>query len=243
MEELLIVTDTQDRQIGVMEKLEVHRKGLLHRAFSVFLFRGDEMLIQKRARAKYHSGGLWANTCCSHPRSGEPLREAVRRRLKEEAGIQCSVEELCSFIYRAEFANGLCEYEIDHVFVGEYDGAFHPNPEEAETMRYVSIDRLERELLQNPQKFAPWFLTAAPMAIAEYRRYQSQKRRQEAAQTGHEVLTAREREVAALAKQRMSIREIAEELYISPATVKNILHAIYGKLNVSGKNELKKKNI
>ena len=119
MQEQVILVDQQDREIGVAEKLEAHRKGKLHRAFSVFLFNAkDEMLLQQRAAEKYHSGGLWTNTCCSHPRPGEPTEAAARRRLREEMGISCNLNKAFDFIYRAEFDNGLIEHELDHVFIG-----------------------------------------------------------------------------------------------------------------------------
>ena len=138
MEDQLILVDYDDQETGSMGKLEVHQKHLLHRAFSVFIFNGGKVIIQRRADHKYHSGGKWANTCCSHPRAGETLEEAVQRRLKEEAGIECPVKEAGSFIYYAPFDDGLAEYEYDHVFVGEYGGAFSPDPEEAQeiTLRF-----------------------------------------------------------------------------------------------------------
>lgn len=161
-EDRLILVDYQDQPIGEAGKLEVHQKSLLHRAFSVFLYRGNELLIQKRAAGKYHSAGLWANTCCSHPRVGEELTEAVKRRLQEEAGITCPVEELTAFVYREVYGE-LAEYEYDHVFVGEYDGAFQCNHEEAEEMKYVDIDELSEDMVSRPEKYAAWFLTAFPM--------------------------------------------------------------------------------
>ena len=119
----LILVDILDRPVGTLDKLAVHQKGLLHRAFSVFLLDVPRrrMLLQKRAPGKYHSSGLWANTCCSHPRPEEDTLEAARRRLYEETGLRSELTELFTFIYRAEFDNGLSEYELDHVLVGNYD--------------------------------------------------------------------------------------------------------------------------
>ena len=162
----LILVDLDDRETGYGEKMEVHRKGLLHRAFSVFLFDGDRVLIQRRAEGKYHSAGLWANTCCSHPRAGEPLPDAAARRLRLECGIDdVRLREAGRFVYRAVFPNGLTEYEYDHVLVGEYAGPFKPNPEEASELRYVPIETLKRDMLESPEKYAVWFFTA--LGIAE----------------------------------------------------------------------------
>jgi len=165
-EKNLILVDLDDRETGRGEKLDVHRRGLLHRAFSAFLFDGDRLLIQRRAAGKYHSAGLWANTCCSHPRVGETLEEAVTGRLRLECGIdRVRVAEAGRFVYRAVFPNGLTEYESDHVFVGEYAGPFTADPEEASEMLYVSLPELKQDLLVSPEKYAVWFFTA--LGIAE----------------------------------------------------------------------------
>ena len=140
MEDRLILVDIDDNPIGEAGKLEAHQKSLLHRAFSVFLYKDGKMLIQKRADDKYHSGGLIANTCCSHPRVDEKLEDAVKRRLMEEAGVECPVKHLTSFIYRERFEE-LCEYEYDHIFVGEYDGEYVCNFEEAQEMYYEDENR------------------------------------------------------------------------------------------------------
>ncbi len=165
MEDQLVLVDLFDRECGTAGKLEVHQKGWLHRAFSVFLVNGKHMLIQKRAEHKYHSGGLWANTCCSHPRVDETLDSAVSRRLKEETGISCPVKEVFSFVYRAVFENHLIEYELDHVYVGNYKGDFQTNPEEASEMKWISFEQLAEELITNPEIFAPWFIIAAPQVM------------------------------------------------------------------------------
>lgn len=161
MEDKLILVNIKDEMVGEAYKMETHQKGLLHRAFSVFLYRNNELIIQKRAAGKYHSAGLWANTCCSHPRVGEELETAVSRRLMEEVGVQCAVEHLQSFVYRADYGE-LSEYEVDHIFVGEYDGDFTCNKEEAEEMKYVDMDELARDIEANPSKYAAWFITAFP---------------------------------------------------------------------------------
>lgn len=169
MSERLVLVDLNDCRTGICEKLETHRKGLLHRAFSLFVFDGDMLLIQKRAAGKYHSGGLWANSCCSHPRDGEKLEDAIYRRLKEETGIDgesCRMREAGSFVYRAEFHGGMTEYEYDHVFIGEYHGEFSRNPEEAEEMKFVKVEEIAEDVEKNPSKYAPWFITALPIAIA-----------------------------------------------------------------------------
>ena len=163
----LILVDLDDREIAYGEKMEVHRRGLLHRAFSVFLFDGDRLLIQRRAAGKYHSAGLWANTCCSHPRAGQALEDAAMQRLREECGITgASVRETGSFVYRAAFPNGLTEFEVDHVFIGEYAGAFSPDPEEIAELRYVPLAELKQDMLDCPEKYAPWFFTALRIAEA-----------------------------------------------------------------------------
>ncbi len=166
MNDHLILVDLEDREIGYGEKMEVHEKGLLHRAFSVFLVSRGRVLLQKRNPEKYHSGGLWANACCSHPRKGETLAEAVPRRLKEELGICTEVEEAFSFIYRTEFSNKLCEYELDHVFLGEYEGEVFEDPEEISETSWMEIGELKEKLVTQPETFASWFIIAAPKVIA-----------------------------------------------------------------------------
>lgn len=161
-EDQLILVDINDNQIGEAGKLEAHVNSCLHRAFSVFLYKDGKMLIQKRAKDKYHSGGLIANTCCSHPRVGEELIDAVERRMMEECGVKCQVEELTSFIYRERFAD-MCEYEYDHVFIGEYDGDFVCNYDEAEEMWYEDIEFIAEDICAHPEKYCAWFIIAFPM--------------------------------------------------------------------------------
>lgn len=164
-ENKLTLTNLEDEELGTGEKLEVHKRGLLHQAFSVLLYHENKVLIQKRAEGKYHSAGLWANTCCSHKRHGEKLLEAARRRLREEAGIDCEIREIGSFVYRAVFDNGLTEYEYDHVFIGQYKGTFVCNRQEAEEMKYVEADWLAEDMEKHPERYAPWFLTVFPMFL------------------------------------------------------------------------------
>ncbi len=165
----LILVDLNDNEIGIGSKLPVHEKGQLHRAFSLFLFDGNRVLIQKRASGKYHCAGLWANTCCSHPGAGQSLEQAVIERLGEECGITgVAVHEAGSFVYRAVFDNGLTEYEYDHVFVGEYNGEVNPNPEEIEELKYVDMEELKKDMLECPGKYAPWFITALGIAEKDY---------------------------------------------------------------------------
>lgn len=168
MEQDLIWVDLMDQEVGYGEKLETHRNNRLHRAFSVFLYSNGKMLIQQRDQKKYHSGGLWANSCCSHPRRGEEVLEAAKRRLEEELGIRqeiCELKEIDSFIYFQAY-DGLSEYEFDHVIVAEYDGEFIPNPEEIQNLRWVTYEELEKELLEHPEMFAAWFLIAAPKVLS-----------------------------------------------------------------------------
>ena len=168
-EDNLILVDIFDRQVGTMGKQRAHEEGLLHRAFSVFLYHDDKMLIQRRALHKYHSGGLWANSCCSHPRDGEALDEAVSRRLQEELGVACDCREIFSFVYRHQFHESLYEYEYDHVFAGNYDGSFKLNPEEAMDAKWIDIDELAEDLVTHPEKYCVWFITAAPRVISYIR--------------------------------------------------------------------------
>ena len=160
-DDMLVLVDGRDRQTGSATKWEAHVQGALHRAFSVVLMRdgndGPELLLAKRALCKYHSGGLWANSCCSHPRLGEETIDAAYRRVREELGCEAAdLREVCGFVYRAEFDNGLCEHEYDHVIVGRCAGDIVPNPQEASEVRWVGFDDLAAELANEPKKFAAW---------------------------------------------------------------------------------------
>lgn len=159
----VILVNEQDEPVGEAEKMEAHVKGLLHRAFSVFIFNSrGEMLLQQRALSKYHSGGLWSNACCSHPEPGEDTHAAAVRRLNEEMGIETALEELFYFIYRAEFDNSLTEYELDHVFAGEYNGEVDLSPDEAADFCYKSMKDIEFSMGLHPQKYTAWFHLAFP---------------------------------------------------------------------------------
>ena len=156
--ELVVLLNEADQHIGLMEKLEAHQKGLLHRAFSVFLFnKKGEMLLQKRANTKYHSPNLWTNAVCSHPRNGESYKNGALRRLNEELGISTEIEEKFHFIYKADVGQNLWEHELDYVFVGIYEGIFNLNPNEVSETRYISLVDLQKEMLSNPDNFTEWF--------------------------------------------------------------------------------------
>ncbi len=158
MQERVILVDPMDREIGTEEKLKAHREGKLHRAFSVFVFNtSGELLLQKRSETKYHSGGLWTNTCCSHPRPGESHDCAARRRLYEEMGFDCELTGLFSFIYHARLENNLFEHELDHVFVGHYDGQPVPNSDEVDDWKWMDIDGLKRDIGESPEHYTCWF--------------------------------------------------------------------------------------
>ncbi len=165
----VILVNERDIPLGTMEKMEAHRKALLHRAFSVFIFNSKgEMLLQQRAGEKYHSAGLWTNACCSHPRPGEETLDAAIRRLREEMGFTVPLEKAFHFVYRTEFDNGLTEYEFDHVFIGRYDGALHPDPCEVSDYAYRSIEDIRAALLSRPESFTSWFHLAFPLVTEQH---------------------------------------------------------------------------
>lgn len=158
MKEQVILVNEKDEPLGLMEKMKAHEKGLLHRAFSVFVVdKQNNLLLQQRALSKYHSGGLWTNTCCSHPRNGETALQAAHRRLKEEMGFDCELQHLLSFIYKAELDKGLTEHELDHVFIGTWQGIPKINPEEVESYRWMHVDEVDRDIRLNPQYYTEWF--------------------------------------------------------------------------------------
>jgi isopentenyl-diphosphate delta-isomerase len=157
MEEVILV-DRDDNAIGTMEKMEAHEKGLLHRAFSVFIFNSKgQLLLQRRADTKYHSGGLWTNSCCSHPRKGETVQEAAARRVEEELGIEVNSEQLFSFIYKAELDNNLIEHELDHVLIGNYENAPDPNADEVMEWKYADMDFIQKDIQEQPDLYTAWF--------------------------------------------------------------------------------------
>jgi isopentenyl-diphosphate delta-isomerase len=159
----VILVNEQDEQIGTMEKMEAHRKAVLHRAFSVFIFNAKgEMLLQQRARHKYHSAGLWTNACCSHPSPGEETLVAANRRLIEEMGFSTPLEKMFSFTYKSEYDNGLTEHEFDHVFTGKFEGSIKPDPEEVQDYCFKSLDEIEGSLQSHPAKYTSWFHIAFP---------------------------------------------------------------------------------
>lgn len=167
IEEQVVLVDRQDTPLAFLGKLEAHRRGLLHRAISVFIFNSKgEWMLQRRADGKYHSGGLWTNTCCSHPRPAEPTPAAAKRRLREEMGLETELTHAFSFTYRAEFENGLIEHELDHVYVGFSDEIPRPDPNEAGAWRMLDLETLRQEVAQDPVRFTPWFRIAMPRVEA-----------------------------------------------------------------------------
>ena len=162
MEQLILVNEL-DEMVGTMEKMEAHQKAMLHRAFSIFIFNSKgEMLLQQRAEEKYHCGGLWTNTCCSHPRPEEDTAAAAKRRLQEELGFTTPIKKAFDFVYKAPFSNGLTEYEFDHVFFGEYEGDLRPNPKEVAAVRYLNVNTIQSMMEEKPAQFTPWFHIAFP---------------------------------------------------------------------------------
>lgn len=158
MRDKVILVDKNDQQLGLMDKLEAHQKGLLHRAFSVFLFNNkNELLMQQRALSKYHSPGLWSNTVCSHQQPSESNEQAATARLMDELGIHANPKSEFSFIYRAEFDNGLIEHELDHVLLGTFNGKCLPNPSEVKAWAYVPMPVIENDIKRHPERYTEWF--------------------------------------------------------------------------------------
>lgn len=171
MEDKVVLVDTQDREIGAADKLQAHREGALHRAFSIFVFNArGQLLLQKRARAKYHSGGLWTNTCCGHPRPAEPLDQAARRRLREEMGFDCRLDPVFSFTYNARVGDGLIEHEYDHVFIGQFDGNPAPNPAEVEDWTWADVDPLRADIRAHPDRYTHWFKICVDAVLSHPKR-------------------------------------------------------------------------
>jgi len=161
MKDEIILVDTNDREVGFGEKMEVHRKAQLHRAFSIFVVnKQNELLLQRRALTKYHSGGLWANTCCSHPIRNENQEVTVHRRLREEMGFDCELKPIFSFIYKVTLQNGLTEYEFDHVYLGHYEGSPTPNPLEVDSWKWMPILDVKKDIQENPDAYVFWIKPA-----------------------------------------------------------------------------------
>ena len=157
-EELVILVNEKDEQIGLMPKMEAHEKAVLHRAFSVFVFNdNNELMLQQRAAHKYHSPLLWTNTCCSHQRNGETNSEAGKRRLQEEMGFVCDIEEVTSFIYKAPFDNGLTEHELDHILIGYYNDEPEINKDEVESYKWMPLEAVKKDIEENPKIYTEWF--------------------------------------------------------------------------------------
>ncbi len=156
--EKVILVDKNNKKIGVEEKIKAHKEGKLHRAFSIFIFNSKgELLIQQRAKTKYHSKGLWSNTTCSHPKPNETYHQAVHRRLKEEMGFDCKLQKLFCFRYNLGLKKGLIENEYNCVFIGKFDREPKPNPKEVMNYKWISIKELKRDTIKNPNKYAAWF--------------------------------------------------------------------------------------
>ncbi|MFB9055327.1 isopentenyl-diphosphate Delta-isomerase [Mariniflexile ostreae] len=157
-EEKVILVNEKNEQIGLMPKMEAHEKAVLHRAFSVFIFNDkNELMIQQRALSKYHTPGLWANTCCSHQREGESNIDAGKRRLQEEMGFVVDLKESISFIYKAPFDNGLTEHEFDHILLGKYNGEPIINPDEVASWKWMSLDAIRKDIEAHPERYTAWF--------------------------------------------------------------------------------------
>ena len=156
--ENVVLVDKNDNPIGLMEKIEAHRRGLLHRAFSVFIIDdASRLLLQRRSQTKYHSPGLWTNTCCSHPRNGEILIDAANRRLMQEMGMSANLKHMFSFIYRAEFDNGLIEHEFDHVFIGKSNSDPVINSDEVCEWKWTEIKKIKKDIIENSHHYTEWF--------------------------------------------------------------------------------------
>lgn len=159
--EYVILVDEQDNDIGVMEKLQAHQLGVLHRAFSVFIFNDKEqLLLQQRSFTKYHSAGLWTNTCCSHPRPNETIKDAANRRLFEEMGMSCDLKIKTNFIYKTSFENGLIEHELDYVLIGSSNQNPHINQDEVADYKWASISDIKTDIISNPNQYTSWFKIA-----------------------------------------------------------------------------------
>jgi isopentenyl-diphosphate Delta-isomerase len=170
MQDEVILVDDQDNPIGTAEKMEAHCAGKLHRAFSIFVFNSEgQLLMQQRAKQKYHSGGLWSNTCCSHPRPGESIVAAAHRRLKEEMGFDCDLRDVHQFVYRTEFDNGLTEHEYDHVLIGNSDAAPTVDPAEVGDWKWVDLRSLKSDMAADGDKYTHWLRVSLGDVISRLR--------------------------------------------------------------------------
>jgi isopentenyl-diphosphate delta-isomerase len=169
MEDTILVIDETDKEIGNGSKMDIHRRGILHRAFSIFVFNSKgKLLIQQRLKNKYHSGGLWTNTCCSHQRLGETLEESTHRRLIEEMGFDCELTEIFTFKYRANLDHDLIENELDHVFIGRYEKDPLPNIDEVEGFKWISVADIQKDIKKNPDNYTYWFKLVVNRVIEHY---------------------------------------------------------------------------
>lgn len=172
----VVLVDLQDNPTGEMDKMEAHQKGLLHRAFSVFIFNeSGEMLLQQRAKDKYHGARLWTNACCSHPQLGETVKESAMERLQYEMGMHCDIEEIFSFVYNTPVENELIEHEYDHVFFGFSSVAPQPNPTEVEAYKWLDTTTIADEIEKNPGNYTYWFRSAFPKVMRSFKQYQAKK--------------------------------------------------------------------
>lgn len=163
VEEKVVLVDKNDQELGAMNKMEAHEKGVLHRAFSVFVFdNNDKLIMQRRALSKYHSPGLWANTCCSHPRKNEITKEAAHRRMKEEMGFDCEIQKAFDFVYNSDVGQGLTEHEFDHVFIGYFDDEPLINSDEVDSWKKMTLEEIEADMNENPDFYTVWFRIAFP---------------------------------------------------------------------------------
>jgi isopentenyl-diphosphate delta-isomerase len=165
-EEQLILVNEQDEILGTMGKMEAHRAGILHRAFSIFIFNdAGELLLQQRSATKYHSAGLWTNTCCSHPRFGEDMKLELQKRLMQEMGFNCPLQKAFNYLYKVDMGNGLIEHELDHIYTGLWNGSPLINPDEAQDWRWITPAALKTELAAGPENFTYWFREIAGKVI------------------------------------------------------------------------------
>jgi isopentenyl-diphosphate delta-isomerase len=170
MEQVILVNE-RDEITGIEEKIKAHFLGVLHRAFSIFIFNTDgQLLLQKRASTKYHSRGLWSNTCCGHPRLGESIINASRRRLWEEMGFDCEVNESFEFIYQTELDNDLIEHEYDHVLIGKFDGSPNPSRDEVDDWKWIDMETLKLDMRENPETYTYWFRISLDLLCARLSR-------------------------------------------------------------------------